>query len=289
METIWKRQYIIGLYFSILLVLLLCVSSTPLLIRNGISISDHFIIEEDLLETALILVLFGISFMVLIRFANHLKAYQQTAKQALHDKSKLVSRLTEAFRYIGRLNVEIQEIESALCEVAFYPQNKKEFRRLVDRLASRAMTIAAVPWLVVRMIERHSGHTISEHAVRRPQGSLPSITIGNRALIDGRRVEGLQTIGPRQHNLDLLTVFILPASAISKEENVLLTAILNQIEMLFILHRAGCIKPLHVGNKAAKEMDHDSDHRNPSHSGTLSHRPMDQCRSHCHDFPDAGR
>jgi hypothetical protein len=256
METIWKRQYILGLYFSILLVLLLCVSSTPLLIRNGISISDHFIIEEEVLETVLILFLFGISFMVLVSFANHLKAYQQRAKQAVHDKSKLVSRLTEAFRYIGRLNVEIQEIESALCGVAFYPQNKKEFRRLVDELASRAMTIAAVPWLVVRMIERHSGHTISEHAVRRPQSSLPSITMGNRAIINGRRVEGLQTIGPRQHNLDLLTVFILPASAISKEETVLLTAILNQIEMLFILHRAGCIKPLHVGNKAAKEIDH---------------------------------
>jgi hypothetical protein len=156
METIWKRQYILGLYFSILLVLLLCVSSTPLLIRNGISISDHFIIEEEVLETVLILFLFGISFMVLVSFANHLKAYQQRAKQAVHDKSKLVSRLTEAFRYIGRLN----------------------------------------------------------------------------------------------------TVFILPASAISKEETVLLTAILNQIEMLFILHRAGCIKPLHVGNKAAKEIDH---------------------------------
>jgi len=256
METIWKRQYIIGLYFSILLILLLCVSSTPLLIRNGISISDHFIIEEDMLETALILFLFGISFMVFMRFTNRLKAYQQKTKQAVQDKSKLVSRLTAAFRYIGRLNVEIQEIESALCGVAFYPQNKKEFRRLVDGLASRAMTIAAVPWLVVRMIERHSGHTISEHAVRRPQSILPSITMGNRALIDGRRVEGLQTIGPRQHNLDLLTVFILPASAISKEETVLLTAILNQIEMLFLLHRAGCIKPLHVGKETTKAIGH---------------------------------
>jgi uncharacterized protein YeeX (DUF496 family) len=148
METIWKRNYIVGFYFSILLVLLLCVSTTPLLIRHGISITDHLMVEEEVLETVLILALLGISFLILIRFTNRLKAYQQAVNRAVHDKSKLVSRLTEAFRYIGRVNVEIQEIESVLCGVAFYPQSKREFRRLVDQMASRAMTIAAAPgWL----------------------------------------------------------------------------------------------------------------------------------------------
>ena len=256
MEPIWKQNYIVGFYFSILLVLLLCVSTTPLLIRHGISITDHFIIEEEYVETALILALFGISFLILISFMNRLKSYQQAVNRAVHDKSKLVSRLTEAFRYIGRVNVEIQEIESALCGVAFYPQNKKEFRRLVNELASRAMTIAAVPWLVVRMIERHSGHTISEHAVRRPQSSLPSITMGNRALVEGRQVDGLRTIGPRQHNLDLLTVFILPEAVISEERTVLLTAILNQIEMLFLLYRSGCLRQPFKNENIEKELDH---------------------------------
>ena len=260
MEPIWKQNYIVGFYFSILLVLLLCVSTTPLLIRHGISITDHFIIEEEYVETALILALFGISFLILISFMNRLKSYQQAVNRAVHDKSKLVSRLTEAFRYIGRVNVEIQEIESVLCGVAFYPQSKREFKRLVDQLASRAMTIADAPWLVVRMIDRHSGHTVSEHAVQRPPAGLPSITMGNRALVEGRQVDGLRTIGPRQHNLDLLTVFILPASVISKEKIILLTAILNQIEMLFILHSAGCIKPMHVSDDTAKEIVHDSDY-----------------------------
>jgi uncharacterized protein YeeX (DUF496 family) len=168
METIWKRNYIVGFYFSILLVLLLCVITTPLLIRHGISITDHLMVEEEVLETVLILALFGISFLILIRFTNRLKAYQQAVNRAVHDKSKLVSRLTEAFRYIGRVNVEIQEIESVLCGVAFYPQSKREFRRLVDRLALRAMTIAAAPWLVVRMVDRHSGQTVNEHAVGHP-------------------------------------------------------------------------------------------------------------------------
>jgi hypothetical protein len=140
MESVWKPNYLIGLYFSIMLVLLLCVSTTPLLIRHGIAITDRFLIEEEVLETIMILVLFGISFLVLIRMINRLNSFRQTAERAVYEKSRLISRLAEAFRYIGRVNVEIQEIESALCGVAFYPQSKKEFRALVDKLASKATT-----------------------------------------------------------------------------------------------------------------------------------------------------
>jgi len=260
MERVWKPNYLIGFYFSILLVLLLCVSTTPFLIRHGIAITDRFMIEEEVVEAAMILVLFGISFLVMIRMINRLNSYRQAAERAVHEKSRLITRLADAFRYIGKVNVEIQEIESALCWGACYPQSKKEFKKIVDRLATKALTIAAAPWLVVRMIDRHSGQTVNEHAVRHPGGNLPSATLGNRALLEGVPVGGLQTIGPRQQNLDLLTVMIFPAASISKEKHILLTAILNQIEMLFILYRAGCIKPMHADKNIAEEIVHDSDH-----------------------------
>ncbi|BBO78902.1 hypothetical protein DSCW_63190 [Desulfosarcina widdelii] len=260
MESVWKPNYLIGFYFSILLVLLLCVSTTPLLIRHGIAITDRFIIEEEVLETIMILVLFGVSFLVMIRMINRLNSFRQTAERAVYEKSRLISRLAEAFRYIGRVNVEIQEIESALCGVAFYPQSKKEFRALVDKLALKAMTIAAAPWLVVRMIDRNSGQTVNEHAVQHPGTTPTSATMGNRAILNGVRIEGLQTIGPRQQNLDLLTVMIFPAAALSKEKNILLSAILNQIEMLFILYRAGCIKPSQSSRNSTKEVVHDTNY-----------------------------
>ena len=243
MKTILKPSYLISFYFFVLLTLLLCVITTPLLIQNGISITARFVIDEEILETAMILVLFGISFLLLIRIMNRLKKYRKEMDSAVHEKSKLVSRLADAFSYIGKVNVEIQEIESTLCGVSCYPQSKNEFRALVDNLALKAMTIAVTPWLVVRMIERHSGRTVSEHAVSHPRQTLPTVTVGNRAILDGIQSDELQTIGPRQKNLDLLTVFIFPRAEISKEKSVLLTAILNQIEMLFILYRAGWIKP----------------------------------------------
>ena len=259
METTMKANRLVGIYFSILLILLLLVSTTPLLVRQGLSLSEQFLIEEDVLETIMIIALFALSILILVLMVKRLKAYQLEVDEAVNEKFRLTSRLADAFRYIGKVNVEIQEFESALCGVATcYPQSKKEFKRLVDQLSTKAMTIGAVPWLVVRMVDRQSGQTVNEHAVCHSGCAVPSMTIGNRALLDGVQFDGLQTVGPRQQNLDLLTVFILPATEISKEKNVLLTALLNQIEMLFLLYRAGCIKPVHVNKHTTKEIRHDS-------------------------------
>ncbi len=259
MEPIQKRNRLIGLYLSVLFILLLCVSATPLLIRHGLSLNRRLIVEEETLETVLIITLFGISFLIMRSFMHTLEAYQRTVNQVGKEKSKLVSRLAEAFSYIGTVNVEIHEIESVLCGVPCYPKSKREFKQVVDGLTAKAMTVAAAPWMVVRMIDRHSGHTINEHAVQRPQGGLPSVTMGNRSILDGLRVEGLQTIGTRKQNLDLLTVFILPEAVISEERTVLLTAILNQIEMLFLLHRSGCLRQPFINGCIEKERVHDSD------------------------------
>jgi hypothetical protein len=261
MKTIRKQKYLIGVYIALLLLLLLSISAAPLLIRHEVALTDRFIIEEGTLETMLIVALFGISFMLVKGFMKTLNAYQQIEARAGVEKSRMGSMLADAFRYIGTVNVELQEIESVLCGVTRYPESKREFRQTVDELSAKAMTIASVPWIGVRMIDRHSGQTINEHSAQRPQVERPSATMGNRAILDGLTVKGLQTVSTCQRNLDFLTVFILPRTTISKEETVLLTAILNQIEMLFILYRTGGIKQmLPADRNTAKEIRHDSHH-----------------------------
>ena len=239
MKPVWKRKYFVGFYFSILMALLLCVGTTPLMIRSGISLTNRFIVEEDVLETVLIIILFGISCLVLLRFMHHFEAYRKALSKADSDKSTLVSQLTEAFRYIGKVNVEIQVVESALCGLGCYPRSKSDFRRCVDQLLLKAMTIAAAPWMVVRMIDRRNGKTMGEHAVHGLKGEIPSVTMGNRALLDGlHHMRGMQSIRTCQIDLDFFTVLIMPQAPIGREETLLLTAVLNQIEMLFMLHRS---------------------------------------------------
>ena len=253
MERFQKRNLLVGIYFSILVLLLVSVSATPLIIRGGIPLRT-FIIKEDTLETVLIVTLFGISLIILRSFLRTISFYRLSAMRAGKEKARMISRLSEAFTYIGTVNVEIAQIESVLCGVECYPRSRSEFKLMLDQMAVKAMTIAAVPWLEVRMVHRHSGHTESQHAVRRPGSAVPSTTMGNRAILEGQRVDGLQVVVTRQRNLDLLTVFIFPSAALTEEQYILIGAILNQIEMLFMLHRAGCLRPDSPPHKITKEM-----------------------------------
>ena len=239
MEELNKFRYLISLYLVGLVLLLICVALTPLLIRHGISVSRRFIVEEGTIETVLIVILFGFSFFILKAFKHTLKGYKHLAERAGLDKKRLVSRLTETFSYIGTVNVELQEIQGILHGLDFYPQSRKEFKRLLDNLAAKAMTVAGTPWVIVRIINRCNGCTVNEHSVERQKGSLPSVNMGNRLILQRESVKGFRTLRSRQKNLDILTVSILPAGRLSREQIVLITAILNQFEMYFMLFKEG--------------------------------------------------
>jgi hypothetical protein len=235
MESVKKLKRLSVLYLSVLILLVVCITATPVVIRHGISIARRFIIEEATLESCLIAILLLVSYFIVMGFRNTLKAYGRLVNRASNDKSKLVSRLAEAFNYIGTVNVEIQQIHFALCGVEHYPQTKKEFRQLLDDLAVKAMAVAGTPWLVVRIISRSAGKTIKEVSVKRPNAELPSTTIGNRAILEHLTAEGLEIIGTRQKNLDLHTVCIFPRFSAAQEQIVLITAIVNQIELFHLL------------------------------------------------------
>jgi hypothetical protein len=258
MKTVQKLKFLIGMYVTFLVFLLLSVMAMPLLVQHGFAITRRFVIAEETLESILIVILFGASFLILKAFKHTLKSYQRAVLQAGREKSRLVSRLAEAFSYIGEVNVEIKEIQDILCGPGHYPQTKNEFKELFHWLAAKAMAVTGAPWIVVRMINRCSGRTIKEYTSEQHKGVLPSATIGNRVILEGRLVEGLKTIVTRQKNLDIVTVCILPSIPLTEEEIVLLTAIASRIEMLFLLYRAGFPHQPTLNPYTEKETYHDT-------------------------------
>jgi hypothetical protein len=264
MDIVNKLKILIAAYLTVIVFLLLSVVAMPLVIRHGLSLAHRFVIEEESLETVLIALLLGVSFFILKGFKRTLGAYERAVRRAGLDKSRLMARLTDAFSYIGAVNVEIKEIESIVCGVAHYPQTKKEFKQLLDQLAAKAMAVARADWVVIRMIERCTGRTVKEHFMEASDGVLPSSTIGNREILEGRQVAGLRAIRPGQEDLELLTVCILPATPLSEEDIVLITAIANQIEMMFLIYHDGCALTLNPPSadkpSNIKEPYHDTHH-----------------------------
>jgi hypothetical protein len=263
MKTVQKLKYLIVFYLGSLVFLLLAVIAVPLAIQHGVTVARSFIIEEDILETALIVFLFGVSCFILRTFKHTQFAHERAVNRANEENSRLISQMTAAFRYIGTVNVELHEIQSIFCGMEHYPQTKKEFKLFIDNLAAKAMTIARTPWIILRIIRRYDGKTITEYAIAHHKKTAPSATMGNRAILEDRHVEGLMKIGSCQKNLDLLTVFILPAIQLSKEENILISAIVNQIEIHFMLHHSGFLKQQF--QRLCDEYQHIDDPKVPGH------------------------
>jgi hypothetical protein len=252
MESIRKLKLLAGVYVSLLLFLLVCVILMPLIIRHGIAPSQSFVIEEETLEALLILCLFGISYLLLRGLLRTQRSYRRAAEQASQENASLLSRLAEAFQYIGTVNVEIHEIQSVLGGIDCYPRNKREFRHCLKRLAGKAMAITGAPWVVIRIIDPRRGRTVKECAAERREGALPAVTMGNRDILDGRRIEGFACIMLRPKKIGLRTVCVFPTQSISEAEHLLLTAILSQFEMLFLLHRSGCLQATIFNNAIEK-------------------------------------
>lgn len=194
--------------------------ATPLVIQYGVAITQEFIIEEDVIETALIIILIGISCVILRGFKQAPNARERKTKRTGEENFKLESRLVEAFSYIGTVNVNFQEVQSILCGAERYPQTKREFKRFINHLVAKAMTVAGTSWAVIRIISRCNGRTVKEYATGRPNKVFPSVTMGNREILEDHHIEGLRKICSRQNYLHLLTVCILPKTKFSEEENI---------------------------------------------------------------------
>ncbi len=239
MKTIQRIKMFIVLYILALIALAIIVITLPILIQQGLPVTERFVIEEEILEASLIAVLLWVSYCILSGFIRELNRYAHELEKTSEERSRLLSRLSDSFSYIGVVNVELQTIQAIFCGLDRYPQTKKEFKRLINDLVAKVMIVAGTPWAVIRLISRDSGRTIAEYSSVRAKESLPSVIIGNREILEDPHVEEVQEIHSSPKNLDLITVCLVPATRLSKEAAILVTAITNQVELFFILHRAG--------------------------------------------------
>lgn len=93
MESLKEIKSLVVVYLVLIVFLLLCVAVTPLLIRHGLTINGHLIIEEELLETLLIAAILVLSYLILNAYRRTLDAYRRAAARAGEEKSRLVARL----------------------------------------------------------------------------------------------------------------------------------------------------------------------------------------------------
>lgn len=228
-------RYLKAVFISVIGLMFLLIVATPLLVHRGVALSDRVIFEEETIEAFLIVVLFAVAYLASRAYRRLVANNRRKLLQISADRNVLAERLADAFHYIGTINVQLQEIDTIFSDLKRLPENRNEFKTLLATFGSKLLGIVNVDWALIRILDRERLRTIVEHREDRLGRLISDPHIGNRTVVKGGKTTGCIIVTGAKENLPILTACVLPLKHLEKQESILLQALVDEIEMLFII------------------------------------------------------
>ena len=222
-------------YLVTIALLLSLVALTPIIIRYHFLLFKKYIIQEDVVEAALIIFLLLIAYFLSAAFKNELNKYRKESYRLSRDNIDLSSRLTKAFKYIGGVNVQLQEIRSVFCELRKYPETARAFKDALALLARKVLGMVNAEWVMIRIICQPNLRTIKEHLEARQPLNFVSKGISNKAIVANQTIDGFSIVASHHDNSMIVVACVLPKESLVEEEKILVEVITYQIEMLYFI------------------------------------------------------
>ncbi len=230
-----KTRFLELTYLVTIALLLSTVVFTTVFITHHFLLIKKYLIQEDAVEAALISILVLIAYLLSNVYKKELKKYLQETRKLSRDKCDLSNKLTDAFKYIGGINVQIQEIRSILCGLRKFPATENEFRKGLALFARKVLGIVNADWVVIRIIGQTKLRTIKEHFEPRENANLIIKGISNKALVANQAIDGYSIVASHHHNSMIMVFCVFPKKCLDEAEKILLEAITYQIEMLYLI------------------------------------------------------
>ncbi len=237
-------RFIERTYLLTLISIFLLIVFTPYMIHSGFTV-----FEEQLVEVATILLLFTTGYTVLSLYRREATRNLEKIHRLTKEKGALENRLSDAFKYIGTVNIQIQEIKSVFSSVRKFPENKKDFGYILQFLADRTLSMVNTGWVLFRIIDTQSLNSLGEYSETRGNSVLPRHKISNKALVSSEKLKGFTVLESAQENFYIKTFCIIPEVKLSRENLVFIKAIVNQLEMLFLIFTSIYYRESHSDKK----------------------------------------
>jgi hypothetical protein len=184
--------------------------------------------EESMIEGTLLGILFVVSILLFNLYKKEKLRQQDLIQRISNDKRTAEERLTDAFKYIGQINVQIEEIKAIFNKTNLFPKNYNDF-------SERTFGIVNSNWVLFRIIDCKSHKTLGEHFQNRLGHTNKCPHISNRTIIESHNCYPYATVISNPSHLNILTCCLLPEGELTSEEKVFLEAISNEITMIFVL------------------------------------------------------
>jgi len=228
-------SYLQILYLIIILILFSFIIYTPTFISGPVRITEKLILEEHTIEGILLGILFVVSALILGLYKQEVNNHKELIYKINEDKKKVEERLHISDQYIGKVNVQIQEIKSIYNSIDNYPKSKAELKKTLTYFGQRILGIVSSDWVLIRIINCTTQRTISEHFEARMHLVPDYPHISNKKIIENRQLDSHTTVIYSPDNLDILVFCVLPADKISKDERIFIEAIIDELTKLFVI------------------------------------------------------
>lgn len=223
-----KKNFLRNFYLFLLIIIFLIVILIPFLAKN-----IHFV-HEDYVEFISLIFLLSLGYITNHLYRKEATGYESKIVSLENESEKKDEMIEENFRYIGSLNVRMQELESALTKIQKYPGTKNEMKIILQYMANRVLSMINVEWTMIRIVNLEKMQTLSEVCVYRNNKQIKLKNIPNNNLVNNDTIDNIYVIPATEKTFTINTYCMLPIM-VDREQKIMIEAIVNQIDMLYII------------------------------------------------------
>ena len=253
----FHASFLQSLYFLIYLLLSSVIIVTPILITGSVYITEKIIIDEEIAEVILLGILFSLSILIFKLYKREASKQEELIKKMKNDKKTTEEKLFDSLSYIGKVNVQIEEIKTIFNTTNRYPETKNDFKKTFRFLSERVLGIVNTNWALFRIINTGTQRTISECFETRHGYSGHYPHISNKMIVEKRLILPFTTVVSNSKNLNILVCCTMPIDKISSDQRIFIQAIINEIIMIFIILNSSYYK--NGNNMGEENINHDKE------------------------------
>ncbi len=219
MRNINTIPYIRYIYFAALTVLLLLVLFTPTLIHDGFSV-----VTEEMLEGICLLIITIAGFIIYSSLERHLRETR--------------SKYDDLARHVGALNLQTVQVEALFDEITKLPENKRDIKKILKSIALNVLSVITEEWVLVRIIDKASGRTLTEHIeVKDGSDTQANVipTISNKAILTDERAKEYSVYTSRPENTRVIACCVFPTHSLNKHQEVVIKAAVNSLAIIYLV------------------------------------------------------
>jgi len=105
-------------------------------------------------------------------------------------------------------------------------------------------------WVLFRIIDTKNLDTLGEYSETRGDSVLPRHKISNKTLVSTEKLKGFTVVGSGHENFHIKTFCIIPKVKLSNDNEVFIKAVVNQLEMLFLIFTSIYYRDSHTNMKS---------------------------------------